>query len=129
MRCRSEKWIFEGLFWSQGLRRRPGCLAEQGNVLVGTRAETRVASGCSKAHGAAVPGPGSQLWKQVTVFVHACKMSHVAQQPVNDKGLSGLLSVSRNPTAVQRILGFARAAGGHSLPALGRVGICESVNE
>lgn len=72
-----------------------------------------------------MPGPGSHLWRQVAVIVLALKMSHVAYQQVNDKGLPGLPSVSRDPAAAQRILGFFRVAGSHSPPALGRVGMSE----
>lgn len=53
----------------------------------------------------------------------------VTQQQVNDKGLSGLLSVTRDLRAVQRILGFSRVAGNHSPPAFGRVRTSEYVSE
>lgn len=53
----------------------------------------------------------------------------MAQQQVNDKELSGLLNVTRDPTAVQRIPGFSRVAGNHSPPALDRVRTSEFVNE
>lgn len=77
-----------------------------------------------------MPRPDSHLWKLVIVIILAFKMSHVAQKQVNDKGLSSLPSVSRDPTAAQRILGSSeRLAAGLLQPWAGWEPVNKLMNE